>query len=318
MSMDIHKLQYPDHTTTGLNERYSVAVGFFDGLHKGHQAVIRAAQDKAVELGIRSAVMTFDPHPSHLFGGGNNKVSYITQFPEKVRLLQELGVDTLFVVTFDWALASLTPEQFIEVFIKGLGIEHVTGGFDFTFGSKGAGTMEMMESLSGGAYGTTVVGKVSDGEEKVSSTRIRELLEKGDVSDTAHLLGRPFRTIGTVGHGDKRGRLLGFPTANLVPEPDTLLPANGVYAVRFSFDNQTMGGVCNVGVKPTFQNPDQMRPSVEVHVLDFEGDLYGKEVAVDWIAHIRAERKFDSVDALVRQIGLDKETAKELLAKQGC
>jgi len=315
--MDIHRLQYPGHTTTGLNERYSLAIGFFDGLHKGHQAVIRAAQEKAAELGTRSAVMTFDPHPSHLFGGGKNKVSYITQFPEKVRLLDEMGVDTLFVVNFDTELASLTPGQFVEVFIKGLQVEHVTGGFDFTFGSKGAGTMEMMDSLSDGAYGTTIIGKVSDRDEKVSSTRIRQLLAKGDVVETARMLGRPFRTIGTVGHGDKRGRLLGFPTANLMPDPDTLLPANGVYAVRFSYDGGTFDGVCNVGVKPTFHDPDRMRPSVEVHVLGFEGDLYEKEVAVDWIGHIRSERKFESVDALIEQIGLDKETAKELLAKQG-
>ncbi|MFS0574181.1 bifunctional riboflavin kinase/FAD synthetase [Sporosarcina sp. 179-K 3D1 HS] len=315
--MDIYRLQYPDHTTTGLNECYSLAIGFFDGLHKGHQAVIRAAQIKAAELAIRSAVMTFDPHPSHLFGGGKNKVSYITQFPEKVRLLEEMGVDTLFVVHFDWELASLTPEQFVDVFIKGLQVKHVTGGFDFTFGSKGVGTMEMMDSLSGGEYGTTVIGKVSDRAEKVSSTRIRKLLENGNVEETVQLLGRPFRTIGTVGHGDKRGRLLGFPTANLVPEPDTLLPANGVYAVRFTFDGRTFDGVCNVGVKPTFHDPDQSRPSVEVHVLDFDGDLYGKEAAVDWIAHIRGERKFDSVDALIQQIGMDKETARELLAKQG-
>ena len=162
--------------------------------------------------------MTFDPHPSHLFGEGKNKVGYITQFPEKVRLLESMGIDTLFIVTFDWALASLSPEQFVNIFIKGLHVMHVTAGFDFTFGSKGAGTMEQMATLADGAFGTTVIDKVTDHDEKISSTRIRQLLAEGNVEETASLLGRPFRTVGIVVHGEKRGRLLGFPTANVLPD----------------------------------------------------------------------------------------------------
>ena len=163
--------------------------------------------------------MTFDPHPSHLFGDGSNKVGYITHYQEKVRLLRSMGVDTLFIVTFDWALASLSPEQFVDIFIKELGIKHVTAGFDFTFGSKGVGTMEQMTALSDGAYGTTVVEKVTDDEEKISSTRIRELaMQRGMSRRRRSLLGRSFRTIGTVVDGEKRGRLLGFPTANVLPD----------------------------------------------------------------------------------------------------
>ena len=185
MAMEIHKLHYPEKVVIGQDEQYSLAIGFFDGLHKGHQKVIGEAQKKAEELGIRSAVMTFDPHPSHLFGDGSNKVGYITHYQEKVRLLRSMGVDTLFVVTFDWALASLSPEQFVDTFIKKLGIKHVTAGFDFTFGSKGVGTMDQMTALSGGAYGTTVVAKVTDGDEKISSSLIRELLAEGNVEETA-------------------------------------------------------------------------------------------------------------------------------------
>src|SRR5690606_29049227 len=133
------------------------------------QIVINEAKAKAQELGIRSAVMTFNPHPSHLFGKEADKVGYITKYPEKSRLLEEMGVDTLFIVTFDWELASLSPERFIEIFIKGLGIKHVTAGFDFTFGSKGAGTMEQMATLSDGEYGTTIIEKVTDSDEKISS-----------------------------------------------------------------------------------------------------------------------------------------------------
>lgn len=313
--MEIHTLHYPEKTDSGHDEQYSLAIGFFDGLHKGHQSVIEEAQKKAVDLGIRSAVMTFDPHPSHLFGDGVNKVGYITQFPEKIRLLREMGIDTLFVVTFDWALASLSPEQFVDVFIKKLGVKHVTAGFDFTFGSKGAGTMDRMAALADGEFGTTVVEKVADREEKISSTRIRHLLAEGKVEETISLLGRPFRTIGTVVHGEKRGRLLGFPTANVLPGDGPVLPANGVYAVRFTVDGQTLDGVCSVGVKPTFHDT-VTEPVVEVYVIDFEGDLYGKDVTVDWIGYIRPEAKFDSVDALIGQMKKDTQQAKEILAAQ--
>jgi riboflavin kinase/FMN adenylyltransferase len=311
--LEIHRLHYPGKVTIEKDEHYSLAIGFFDGLHKGHQAVIREAKKKAEDLGIRSAVMTFDPHPSHLFGDGVNKVGYITQATEKIRLLRSMGIDDLIIVTFDWSLASLTPEQFVNIFIKGLGIKHVTAGFDFTFGSKGAGTMEDMASLSNGAFGTTIIEKVTDNLEKISSTRIRQLLSTGNVEETAELLGRPFRTVGTVVHGEKRGRLLGFPTANVLPEDNTILPANGVYAVRFSVDNIVYGGVCSVGVKPTFHEEGTIQAVVEVFVFDFDGDLYGKEAAVDWIGHIRKELKFDSAEALIEEMENDKIRAKEIL-----
>lgn len=311
--MEIYHLQYPQTITIDDKGPFSLAIGFFDGLHRGHQAVIGEAKQKAEQLGIKSAVMTFDPHPSHLFRDGENKVGYITQYPLKSQLIEEMGIDTLFIVKFDRPLSSLLPEQFIEIFIKGLGVKHVTAGFDFTFGSKGAGTMAQMDDLSNGEYGTSVIGKVTDSDEKVSSTLIRKLLSEGNVEKTATLLGRPFRTVGTVVDGEKRGRLLGFPTANVMPDDELIIPANGVYAVKFSFADQTYDGVCNVGVKPTFHDPSVSKPSVEVHLLDFTGELYGKEVFVDWIARIRDEKKFGSIDDLVEQISKDKETAKELL-----
>ena len=170
----------------------------------------------------------------------------------------------------------------------------MTAGFDYSFGSKGAGTMEDMKKLSDGVYETTIVGKVTDNADKISSTRIRKLLSEGNVEDASLLLGRDFRTIGTVVDGEKKGRQLGFPTANVLPSEGSILPENGVYAVRFVVDGKSMNGVCNVGVKPTFNNPDVKSPMVEVHILDYDGDLYGKEVAVEWVKHIREEKKFES------------------------
>lgn len=311
--MDIYKLKYPDNVSTENVQEYSLAIGFFDGLHKGHQTVISQAVEKAKSLGIRSAVMTFDPHPSHILGDGRNKIGYITPFEEKKRLLLALGVDVVFVVKFDMELASLAPAKFIDIFIKDLGVKHVTAGFDYTFGSKGAGTMEDMEILANDVYETTIVGKVTDEDNKISSTRIRELLSNGNVEDAAFLLGRDFRTIGTVVDGEKKGRQLGFPTANVLPPENSILPANGVYAVNFILDGLSYDGVCNVGIKPTFNNPDIKLPLVEVHLLDFTGDIYGKKVTVDWVKHIRAEKKFNSLDELIAQINEDKMTAKKIL-----
>lgn len=310
--MKIYRLRYPDQVDIEQQQSYSLAIGFFDGVHKGHQAVIRSAKKTADELAIKTAVMTFDPHPSQLFS--DQTINYITPFEEKVRLLKELQVDTLFIVSFDWALASLSPRQFIDIFIKKLGVQHVTAGFDFTFGAKGAGTMEDMRSLSEGVYGTTTISKVTfDESDKTSSTKIRELLSQGNVEEAAALLGRPFRTVGEVVHGNKQGRLLGFPTANIQTAEEHIVPANGVYAVRCLLADTWYNGVCNMGVKPTFANPEQRKPIAEVHLLEANMDLYGKVLMIDWLHGIRSEKKFDSLDALKEQIAKDKQTAIDLL-----
>ncbi|WP_301108641.1 riboflavin biosynthesis protein RibF [Sporosarcina sp.] len=310
--MKVYKLRYPDQLQIEPGHAYSLAVGFFDGVHKGHQEVITAADETASQLGIETAVMTFDPHPSQLFSGKN--VGYITPLAEKIRLLEDLNVDALFIVSFDWDLASLSPRQFIDTFIKGLDVKHVTAGFDFTFGMKGSGTMKDMKELSDGMYGTTTIEKVTfAGEEKVSSTKVRQLLGDGGVEKAAELLGRPFRTSGEVVHGEKRGRQLGFPTANIHMEEDVIVPANGVYAVRCLIEEEWHAGVCNMGVKPTFHDPKHRLPTAEVHLLDADLNLYGKQVAIDWLFRIRSERKFDSLDALKEQIGKDKQTALDLL-----
>ncbi|WP_313234501.1 bifunctional riboflavin kinase/FAD synthetase [Sporosarcina ureae] len=311
--MKIYRLRYPDSVNIRQLDASSLAIGFFDGVHKGHQEVIRTAQKLADDLSIETAVMTFDPHPSQLFSGKN--VGYITPIEEKVRVLESLGVDTLFIVSFDWELASLSPQRFIDIFIKKLGVKHVTAGFDFTFGSKGSGTMKDMQELSEGKYGTTIVSKVIfDQDNKVSSTAIRQQLSKGDVEAAAELLGRPFRTTGEVIHGEKRGRQLGFPTANIQTAEEHIVPANGVYAVRCLIEDTWYQGVCNMGVKPTFHDPEHRIPTAEVHLLDVNIDLYGKKMAIEWLHRIRSEQKFDSLDALKTQIGKDKQTAKDLLS----
>lgn len=308
--MNVVHLKYPHQ----LNERevstsYSLAVGFFDGVHRGHQAVIHSAISKAKELNVQSAVMTFDPHPSIVLGGRKEKVFYITPLQQKIHIFEELGVDTVFVVQFTSDFAKLTPEEFINFFIRGLNVVHVTAGFDFSFGAFGKGNMDTMKELSNGEYGVTVVEKLTDDEEKISSTRIRKSLQDGDMEEVHHLLGRPFAVPGIVVHGDKRGRTIGFPTANIQSQEGSFIPATGVYAVRILVQDEWYDGVCNVGYKPTFKNLEDKQLSIEVHILDFNKNIYGEEVVVGWYKRIRSEQKFDGIESLKAQIEKDKQEA---------
>ena len=310
--MNVIHLKYPHQLTQDTNQHaYSLAVGFFDGVHKGHQAVIQAAKEKALELGIQSAVMTFDPHPSIVLGGRNEKVFYITPLAQKLDTLEKLQVDTVFVVNFTSDFAKLTPEQFVKHFILDLNVKHVTAGFDFSFGAFGKGNMDMMKQLAQDQFGVTVVEKQTDTEEKISSTRIRKYLQDGQIEQVRTLLGRAYEVPGIVVHGDKRGRTMGFPTANVQAMEGCYIPATGVYAVKILVQNESYNGVCNVGYKPTFKNPDEKQLSIEVHILNFDKNIYGEEVSVGWYKRIRSERKFDGINALIEQIELDKQQAIE-------
>lgn len=306
--MEIISLKYP-HQLEQPTAAYSLAVGFFDGIHKGHQAVIQHAIKKAQQLDIKSAVMTFDPHPSIVLGARNEQVFYITPLQQKLETLENLGVDTVFIVSFTSDFAKLTPEQFIQYFIRDLNVQHVTAGFDFSFGAYGKGNMTLMEQLSGGEYGVTTIDKQSECEEKISSTRIRKLLKDGDMEEVRTLLGRAFEVPGIVVHGDKRGRTLGFPTANVQAMTGCFIPATGVYAVKILVQNEWHEGVCNVGYKPTFKNPEEKQLSIEVHIFNFDKNIYGEEVSVGWYKRLRSERKFNSIDELVAQIDYDKKAA---------
>lgn len=306
--MEVIHLKYP-HKLVATDVPYSLAVGFFDGVHSGHQKVIEAAMDNAVRLQCKSAVMTFDPHPSIVLGGRNEKVFYITPLEQKIEKLEALGVDTLFVVNFTSDFAKLSPERFVQYFVRDLNIKHVSAGFDFSFGAFGKGNMAMMQQLAGDDFGVTVVGKFEQENEKVSSTRIRQALKDGEMEQAHALLGRPFEVPGIVVHGDKRGRTMGFPTANVQAMAGCYIPATGVYAVQILVQNEWYNGVCNVGYKPTFNNPEEKQLSIEVHILNFDKNIYGEEVVVGWHKRIRSERKFSGIDALIEQIELDKQQA---------
>ena len=311
--MDVIHLKYP-HQLKATEGPYSLALGFFDGVHRGHQEVINSVIATAKEKGYKSAVMTFDPHPSIVLGGRNEKVFYITTLQQKLDTLATLDVDTVFVVNFTSDFAKLSPETFVKHFILDLNVKHVTAGFDFSFGAFGKGNMELMRQLGAESFGVTVVDKYTDAEEKISSTRIRKALQDGDMEEARLLLGRAFEVPGIVVHGDKRGRKLGFPTANVQHMEGCFIPATGVYAVKILVQNEWFNGVCNVGYKPTFNNPDNKQLSIEVHIFNFEKNIYGEEVVVGWYHRIRSEKKFNGIDELVTQIEKDKQAAIEYLS----
>ncbi len=234
-----------------------MALGYFDGVHLGHQKVIQTAKQIADQYGYKSAVMTFHPHPSVVLGRSQQHVRFITPLKEKEKQIAKLGVDYLYVVEFTPEFAYLLPQQFVDEYIIGLGVKHVVAGFDFTYGRLGKGTMETLPFHSREQFTQTVIPKQTFGEEKISSTYIRQRLAEGDVEQLPHLLGRWYEVTGTVIHGDKRGRTIGFPTANVALDDDYMIPRIGVYAVTVTIDDNTWTGVCNVGYKPTFHAQQQ-------------------------------------------------------------
>lgn len=287
----------------------TMALGFFDGVHKGHQKVIGTASEIAQKKNVKCAVMTFDPHPSVVLRSDVQHVQYITPLKEKARLIAELNVDYFFVVHFTSEFANLLPQEFIDQYVIGLNVVHVVAGFDYTYGRMGKGTMETLPFHSRNQFDYTVVPKLSIGDEKISSTSIRKHIREGQVEKLVDLLGRYYTTSGIVVHGDKRGRTIGFPTANTAVDDAVFIPPVGVYTVRILVDSVWHLGVCNVGYKPTFKREKDDSPSVEVHIFNFEEDIYGHEVVIEWHRPIRSEKKFSGIDELVRQIEKDKQSA---------
>ena len=296
------------------------AIGNFDGLHLGHRAVIARVLRLAGERRAPSALLTFEPHPADYFA--DRPVAFrLTPAKMKAGLSEALGLSGVVFLSFNAALASMYAEEFVaEVLVKRLAVGAVVVGWDFHFGKARSGTPAFLAE-AGARYGFAVdiVAKVEEGAGEsarvVSSTAIRRALERGDVEAAARGLGRRYAVSGTVIPGQRLGRTLGVPTANFVLEPTSRL-AHGVYAVRARIDGKLDGrsipGVASFGVRPTVDNGP---PLLEVHLLDFSGDLYGREMEVEFVERIREERKFDSLALLTEEMERDKERARAILAR---
>lgn len=292
-----------------------VTIGVFDGVHRGHAMLFDYVVQQAAAIDARPAIVTFDPHPMEVIAP-ERAPCVLTTIDQRLALFEEHGFDLTLVLRFDRELASLEPEEFVRrMLVDELGVRKVIVGEDFRFGHDRAGDVSTLEELGRVlGFDCEAIGLLGsgDGGDRISSSVIRRLIGEGDVEGAAALLGRGYRLAGEVVHGDERGQKLGFPTANLAPHPRACLPGNGVYAGRWVREGRRLPGVINVGVRPTFKEND--RPLCEIHIFDFDQDLYGARGEVEFAAFLRPEQRFDGVDALIAQIAVDAARARELLA----
>ncbi|UAK24892.1 bifunctional riboflavin kinase/FAD synthetase [Sphingomonas nostoxanthinifaciens] len=290
-----------------------IALGNFDGFHRGHQAVVGRAVARARAEGRPAIVATFDPHPARFFRPETPPFA-LTTMNQRAALFAEAGVDATLVLRFDAALAVLSPQAFVEDLLVGrFGAAGVVTGEDFTFGRDRAGSPAVLAAL-GAPHGLVAetVAPVADADGTISSTRIRAALRAGDCATAARLLTRPFAIEGSVVHGAALGRTIGYPTAN-VTLGDYARPRYGIYAVRVRLDDGRMvDGAANLGIRPSFDPPLEL---LEPYLFDFSGDLYGRTIAVALIAFLRPEAKFDTLDALVAQMARDCDEAREILGR---
>lgn len=296
----------------------ALAIGNFDGVHRGHAAVMSAAMALAERNGVASGVLTFEPHPRSLFRPDTEPFR-LASLRSKARRIESLDLDAMFVRHFDRDFASLTAEAFVtEILVHDLGVSHVVVGQDFVFGRGRKGSVDLLRALAPeGGFGVTAISQVRDDDGTIiSSNTIRDLLRHGRPDRAATLLGRPWEVSGRIVHGDARGRELGFPTANLRLPDDLLRPAPGVYAVRAGIDEgpetRWFGGAANFGIRPHFDGEDAR---LEVHLFGFSGDLYGRNLRVAFIAYLRPEARFDSLDALLAQMNRDCAAARDILER---
>ncbi|MGW0558309.1 bifunctional riboflavin kinase/FAD synthetase [Streptomyces sp. NPDC002926] len=296
--------------------RSVVTIGSYDGVHRGHQLIIGRTVERARDLGVQSVVVTFDPHPSEVVRPGSHP-PLLAPHHRRAELMAELGVDAVLILPFTTEFSKLSPADFIvKVLVDKLHARAVIEGPNFRFGHKAAGNVAYLAEL-GATYDYEVelvdlfVSGAAGGGEPFSSTLTRRLVAEGDVEGAAEILGRPHQVEGVVVRGAQRGRELGYPTANVETLPHTAIPADGVYAGWLTADGERMPAAISVGTNPQFDGTER---TVEAYAIDRVGlDLYGLHVAVDFLAYVRGQEKFDSIEALLEAIGADVKRCRELI-----
>ncbi len=296
--MEVIRLNLTKKLTTPI----SVALGYFDGLHLGHQAVIEEAVSYAKTHQMRSAVMTFSPSPN-VFLKKLTSNRLLTPYQEKVRLLTKLGVDELIILPFDEVLANMEATDFIEQYLINQGVAHVSTGFDFRFGRKGEGDVALLATYAE-SFTLNVTAKCELEGEKIGATEIKRYLSDGHIEKVTQMLGRPYQLHGTVVTGQQRGREIGFPTANLKLSEEYVIPKKGVYAVKVEIEGKHYFGMCNIGHNPTFNFNDQI--CIETNIFNFEDDIYGKDITLSFDHYLREEKKFASIEELMTQLDHDR------------
>ena len=295
-------------------ENSVVTVGTFDGVHAGHRAIMDTVLKKADEHEARSVIVTFDPHPREIINPGDAGIKLLTSLQERREILEELGIDTMVVIPFDRDFSLLSSEEFIkDIIYKKIGVTEFVIGYDHHFGKDREGSIDTVKRLGKKMdFDTYVVSKREVGAKTVSSTAIRNAIsEEGDVEQAAEFLQRLYRLNGMVVHGDKRGKEIGYPTANIKPEDKRkIIPKDGVYAVHVRIEDNWYDGMMNIGTRPTFNDRER---TLEVHLFNFDEDIYGKEVQVRFVKRMRDEKKFDGKEELINQLKVDENSAKEIL-----
>jgi|CXWL01.1.fsa_nt_gi riboflavin kinase/FMN adenylyltransferase len=290
------------------------AIGIFDGVHKGHQSLIRRMVASAHRKGVQSLVITFHPHPVEVLH--QKKLTYLVSLSQRIELIKALGVDIVLVIKFTQKFARLKPEEFVKKYlVKRLGVKEVFVGDDFRFGENRSGNVNLFEEM-GVKYGFLVnhMNTIKKTAGKISSTWLRDLIEKGRLSDAHSMLGRNVSVEGKVIRGSGRGKRLGFPTANIKLNSG-ILPPRGVYIVRVQFNGCVLNGISNIGCRPSFTHKN-LDIHFEVHIFDFQKNIYSQSLSVEFLKKIRNEKKFPSLNQLAAQIRSDETTARRFLRSQ--
>lgn len=288
----------------------SVCVGLFDGLHKGHQQLVKKTVLHAKKNKLKPSMFTFEPSPKNFLLKKN--FPHLMSLQLKQKIAAKLGIEELIVLEFNQKIADLSPEQFISQILEPLNIKHLVVGFDFTYGKKGLGTAQTLLNLTNKKFSVEVVKEVNYLKQKISSTRTINALNQGDVKLAANLLGRNYVIEGIVVHGNGNGKKIGFPTANL-DIGSYALPKTGVYAVKVIHNNKPYLGMANIGIHPTIKQIE--KPLLEVNIFKFNRDIYGQSLQVEFIKYLRSEKKFPSLKALIKQLKSDQVRVNRLLLK---
>jgi riboflavin kinase/FMN adenylyltransferase len=290
-----------------------LTIGVFDGVHRGHQEIIKKLTTGAHANDAPAVVLTFTPHPASVLSG--QEIRCLTLPDERADLLGKLGVDVVITETFNRELSTVTAHDFMLRLTRRLGLQHLLIGYDFALGKGREGNAARLTEIGSElGYALEVVSALSDESGVISSTEIRKLIEIGNVAEAARLLGHLYSLHGPVIHGDARGRTINVPTANIGYSPEKMIPAKGIYACWAYLDDKKYRAAINIGTNPTF-TPDKRSANVEAHLLDFRREIYGENVQLQFVARLRDELKFDSVDALIDQIWKDVEIAREMLVE---
>lgn len=294
------------------NQPVVLALGFFDGVHLGHQKVIKTAKKIADEKKIKLAVMTFNQSPSTIFGTDNeNNFRYLTTITKKAELFEKLGVDYMYVVEFSDSFSNLSPQEFVDQYMIGLHANTIVAGFDYTYGKKDIANMKTLRNYSRNKFSIVEVPELKDQQHKVGTTFIKSLLKNTDIESVNKELGYIYENSGKVVHGLKRGRTLGFPTANVDINKKEVIPGDGVYITQINIDGKWYNSMTSVGFNITFDDVKQL--AIETNILDFSENIYGKEVKLRWIKFLRNEVKFSGVDTLIAQLKKDELDARNYL-----